>query len=240
MEMCPYCGEEVPADSAKCWKCGTELEGGAGKAAGGASDELEVPDDDDGGGEGGGGQEKIPCPHCESPVPKKAARCRECGRMVREVSTNKAAAAWRMGTWLVVGGVALAVAIVVFVVAKRRHLAQQDRPITKIEYADLEKRMQPLVTANKERKRELWTRDFEGKFVKWSGTVVKVDADAGHLTISHTKGGQRADVDVEMREDARDDLKDLKENTPVGYSARLVDFGKDGLAFTLSDGLLEK
>lgn len=244
MEMCPYCGEEVPADSPKCWKCGTELEAGSGKGAQGAggSDELEVPDDEDGGdGEGGGGQEKIPCPHCESPVPKKAQRCRECGRMLREVKTNKAAAAWRLGTWLIVGGVGIAIAIGVVVASKKRRLASQDRPIAKIEYADLEKRIQPLSTVQKDRKRELWTRDFEGKFVKWSGTVTEVNTETGHVKVSLTKATpNKADVDVEFREDGRDDLKDLNPNQPIGYSARLADFGKDGVAFTLTDGLIEK
>ena len=239
MEMCPYCGEEVPADSAKCWKCGTELAaGGSEKSGGAASEELAVPEDEDEG--GGGAKEMIPCPHCESPVSKKATRCRECGRAVREVTANHAATAWRMGTWLIVAGVGLAAAISVGVYSRRRHYAAQVRTITKIEYADLERRLQPLVAGSTERKREVWQRDIEGKFVKWTGTVVTADPDTGHVTVSQTKGGTKADVDVELREDGRDDLRDLKPNQPIGYSARLVDFGKDGMAFTLNEGLLEK
>src|SRR5581483_6380364 len=135
MEMCPYCGEEVPADSAKCWKCGTELEGGSGKAPGGG-DDLEVPEEDPDDAGGGGAPKKsnkmIPCPHCESPVPEKATRCKECGRPVREIATNTGAA-WRFGTWLVVLGIGIAVAITVVVVAVKKHRAGQVRTILPVQ-----------------------------------------------------------------------------------------------------------
>jgi hypothetical protein len=240
MEMCPYCGEEVPADSAKCWKCGTELSEGAssGKAPG---EDLEVPEEDPD--EDGGAPKKskkmIPCPHCESPVPETAARCKECGRPVRELQTNTGAA-WRFGTWLVVLGIGIAVAITVVVVAVKKHRAGQVRSILAVQYAELEARIKPLTTGQNERKHEVWQRDFQDKFVKWSGVVVQVHKDTGHVDVVHTKGGKKAEVDVEIRDDARAELEDLKPDDPIVYSARLVEFGKDGFAFTLGDGLIEK
>jgi hypothetical protein len=240
MEMCPYCGEEVPADTAKCWKCGTELSEGSGKAPG---DDLEVPEEepDDAGAAPKKSRKMIPCPHCESPVPANAVRCKECGRPVREGKGSQAGAAWRMGTWLVVVGFGVAVAIAVVVVAYKRRHEGKPRPLIPIAYAELERRMTPLQPSTQgERRRELWTRDFEGKFVKWSGVVIQVHEDTGHVDVAHTKGSKKAEADVELRDDARADLGDLKPDQPIVYSARLVEFGKDGFAFTLSEGLIEK
>src|SRR5437588_11765093 len=102
MEMCPYCGEEVPDDSSRCWKCGTEISESAAKPAG---DDLEVPDDDDDddGSESGEPRiEVVECPHCGSTQPKKATRCRECGRMLKAVKTVPGVALWKYGTWAAV------------------------------------------------------------------------------------------------------------------------------------------
>jgi hypothetical protein len=242
MEMCPYCGEEVPADSAKCWKCGTEL-GGEGSTKPGSSDELEVPEDEDEAGETAGGErraEMIPCPHCESPVSKKAVRCRACGRNVRAVKQSHAAAAWRWGTWLLVLGVAVAAVAAVATLSLKRQRASQVRTISGYKFEELEKKLQPLVPTSSERKREIWARDFEGKWVKWSGVVVTVDADTGHVTVAHTKGSKKADGEIEFRDDAREELRALNPDQPIVYSARLADFGKDGMAFSLSEGLIEK
>jgi hypothetical protein len=104
----------------------------------------------------------------------------------------------------------------------------------------MKRQLNPLAPGQGERKRELWTRDFEGKFVKWEGTLLTVDADSGRVTIAHTKGGKTADVQVDFRDDRKDDLRGLIVDQKIVYSARLVDFGKDGYAFTLSDGLVEQ
>src|SRR5581483_2190528 len=116
--MCPYCGEEVPQDSSKCWKCGTELsESGAARPDG---DELEVPDDEDDD-DGSGKVELIECPFCGSPAPKKASRCKECGRTIQQVKTNAAAAAlWKWGVWAVVLIVAVSTVTAVVIYSQKR------------------------------------------------------------------------------------------------------------------------
>jgi hypothetical protein len=232
--MCPYCGEEVPADSGRCWKCGTELTEGA-KAEG---DELEVPDEDeDEGGAPSPGNQLIDCPHCGAQVAKKMRRCKECGRALQEVKTNKGAVAWRYGVWILVVGVGIAVAgTVVGVSLGRKHAAERSK-ILNITFGDAVSKLQPGKKMNEERRTEVWTKEFQNKFVKWKdGTVTSVDPDRRHVTFSHSTKG-KADVVVTFDSDV-----DLSEGDKKEYSARLVEFGKDkdSVPFTLDEGQLEK
>src|SRR5271170_5790358 len=164
--MCPYCGEEVPQDSSKCWKCGTELSEGGARAEGG---ELEVPDDEEDE-EGAAPASVIECPFCGSAVSKKWLRCRECGRTLQKVKTNATAVAlWKWGAWASVLVVALSTATVVYMNSRKRAI-QDDRLHNQIPatYEGLMQRLQPLNKGyREERRREIWEKDFEKKVVNW-------------------------------------------------------------------------
>src|SRR4051812_39035041 len=120
--MCPYCGEEVPQDTSKCWKCGTELSGtGAAPAEG---DDLEVPDDDEE--DDGKPVALVECPFCGEPVNKKALRCRECGRALQKVKSSAATLAlWKWGVWAVVLVVAVSSITAVVIYSQKRSMMQE-------------------------------------------------------------------------------------------------------------------
>src|SRR5690606_35744836 len=101
MEMCPYCGEDVPDDSSACWKCGTEIQRGEGGAA-----EVEQRNQ-----EGRGGP-KVECPHCHAQISARALRCNECGRVLQRANTR---ANWVPAAWGAFGFVLLASVVGVIV-----------------------------------------------------------------------------------------------------------------------------
>ena len=265
MEMCPYCGEEVAANVAKCWKCGTELsEGGA--SGGSESDELEVPDDDDAGSkgksprgakgrkgkdddesedaddEGDDGEGKpgpvVDCPFCKAPTPKKSKRCKECGRVVNEVVVGPGASLWKYGVLGLVVVLGLGGAYGVYSVSmKRRRSELRARNSLNVRFEDLLAKMQPFVKVTEKRK-EVWTKDFDKKYVKWTGMVTETP-DGNRVKLSHTKETAKPDCLVEFS-DEDEGARGLQVGATVVYSARLTEFGKDGFAFTLDDAKVEK
>jgi hypothetical protein len=240
--MCPYCGEEVPQDSSKCWKCGTELsEGAAGK---GDAEDLDVPDEDEDEDGTAKASQIVDCPFCGSPVPKKAMRCRECGRTLQKVKVNTTAVAlWKWGAWAAVLTVAVSTTTIVLLSSKKRATGE-DRihNLIPASYETLNNRIQPLNKGfNPERRQEVWERDFLKKFVHWSEGEVE-EIDGAVVKISHTKGSKTPDVIVTFVSD--EEVRGLNLGEKIEYSARLVEFGgKDGkseYSFTLEDGKLEK
>lgn len=236
MEMCPYCGEEVPQDSSKCWKCGTELAEGAAKSEG---DDLEVPDDDD----EDGATAVIECPFCGSPAPKKALRCKECGRTIQKVKTGaQAALLWKWGVWAVVLIVGLSSLTAVILYARHRSASEERaRNTIGASYDDLVKRLQPRVKGFKEeRRREVWEKDMKGRFVHWTDGFVCETPVGNVVRIRQAAKGGEADVEVTFGQDQG--LSDLKPDEKIEYSARLVDYGRDPNepAFKLDEGTLDK
>jgi hypothetical protein len=235
--MCPYCGEEVPQDSSKCWKCGTELSEGASRAEG---EELEVPDDDDDE-DAPKGQVVVECPFCGTPVPKKSLRCRECGRMVQRLKSNAAQAAlWKWGVWAAVIVVAIGGAVGVVLYAQKRSLAAERA--SRMINADFDRLVQRIQPTNKgfkeERRREVWEKEFERRFVHWNdGVVVWFDAEAHTVKIARQKDG-KPDLLVTFMKD--EDLSHLQLNEKIEYSARLIGYGQDDFAFVLTDGMLDR
>jgi hypothetical protein len=253
--MCPYCGEEVPDDSSRCWKCGTELTEGGAPAPTDDEEELEVPADDD-----GEPTEKkvelVNCPFCDSPMPKSALRCRECGRTVRSPEAARGAVAWRLGPWLIFAAVAvIAIAVIATVVTKKmREKEKQHDPPIQIKFVDLDTRITPLrkLSATIDEKRQaIWNDDFKGKFVKWPGQWI----------LKATKIGEEWEVELSEKEpktlgktdkpsavvtflpatnedEAGRLTRTLKTGERITYTARLVDFGGRA-AFTLDNGTLE-
>ncbi len=236
--MCPYCGEEVPDDSARCWKCGTEL-GDGGAPARGEDDELEVPDED------GGGEKKVElvaCPFCDSPMPKSALRCKECGRTVRDPETPRGAVAWKLGPWVAFAAVALvALAIVGIVIRSRLQSREIKGERIAIDFRDLEKRVPPGAS-NAQRRQQVWEEHYEGKIVSWTHWVLKVQKnDQGQLEAwfladevdAKTAKDKKPATIVTFADD--DDIKDLKPAEKFPYTARLVGLGGRA-TFTLESG----
>ncbi len=239
MEMCPYCGEEVPQDSSKCWKCGTELSHDS-SAAKGDGEELEVPDDDEE--EPGKPVQLVECPFCGEPVNKKSIRCRECGRALQKVKSNTAAAAlWKWGVWAVVLIVAVSsITAVVIYSQKRALMAERQAKSIAISFDGLNEKVQPLRKAFKEeRRQEIWAKEFEKKFVSWEGFLVEFDPTTLKGKIAQAKGNKdKPDVIVTFLKDER--LTGLSVGEKIEYSARLVAYNEDGFAFALGDGMLKK
>lgn len=222
MEMCPYCGEDVPDDSSACWKCGTEIqrgEAGAGEIQQRNQEARSGP--------------KVECPHCQAQIPARALRCNECGRAVQR---SGARANWVPAAWGAFGLVLLAsvVGVVVSFVKAHKPPVEPGRlePI-KIQVHELE-RIYLKGSANEQRRRDLWRTEHEGRFVEWEGVIVDIDPAARIIGLAENGLDGRASVVVEFK--SGQDLSGLKKEKSIRYSARLDDF-QDG-RFRLSLGEL--
>ncbi len=224
MEMCPYCGEDVPDDSSACWKCGTEIQRGEGAAG-----ELQQRNVE---GKTGGGP-KVECPHCHVQIPARALRCNECGRVVQRTSAR---ANWAPAAWGAFGLILLASVVGVVVSFVKAHKPApdpgRDKPIT-LQLHELE-RIYLKGAANEQRRRELWKAEHEGRFVAWEGVIVEIDRDARRIGLAENGLEGRSAAIVEFK--SGQDLSGLKEEKSIRYSARLDDF-RDG-RFHLSLGEL--
>lgn len=256
--MCPYCGEEVPDDSSRCWKCGTELSEGGSPAASDDDEELDVPADDDDAEptEKKKSVELVNCPFCDSPMPKSALRCRECGRTVRSPEAARGAVAWRLGPWLVFAAVAIVAVGVIATVLQRkmREKENQREPVIEIKYGDLEAKLSPLKkfsAANEEKRAGVWTNDFKGKYVHhWHQYVLKAtkNGDEWEVELSDketkamAKGEKPSSIvtfsPAQNEDEAQKLTRSLKVGESITYTARLVDFGGRA-AFTLDNAALE-
>lgn len=226
MEMCPYCGEDVPDDSTACWKCGTEIQRGAAAAGGDPGEQIQQRNV-----EGKTGP-KVECPFCQALVSPRAMRCNECGKPLHK---SGARANWVPAAWAAFGIVLLAsVAAVVVSFVKAHRTAPdpgRDAPVSR-DFQDLE-RIYLKVGGNETRRREIWRAEHEGKYVEWEGVIVRLDAEQRIVQLAPT-GADKAQAIVEMKDDQ--DLSELKADKMIRYSARLDDF-RDG-QFLLSMGVL--
>lgn len=221
--MCPYCGEEVPADSGTCWKCGTEIAGG------GAGEEIEQR----GHKEGKGGP-KAECPFCQALISTRALRCNECGRVVREGTRSRN---WVPAAWAAFGFVLLATIgglVYSFVIHhKEAPDPGRDTPINR-SYGDLE-RIYLKDGGTEARRRQIWKDEHEKKFVRWDMIVIRVSPEERKVELAEDGRKGVAQVVVEMKDDQ--DLSGLKKDKAIRYSARLVDY-RDG-QLVLDLGVLE-
>lgn len=224
MEMCPYCGEDVPDDSSACWKCGTEIQRGEGGAA-----DVEQRNPEARGGP------KVECPHCHAQISARALRCNECGRVLQRGNVR---ANWAPAAWGAFGFVLLASVVGVVVAFVRAHEPPpdpgRDTPIA-IPLHELE-RIYLKGSANEQRRRELWKAEHAGRFVVWEGVIVDIDPASRTIGLAENGLASRASVVVEFKADQ--DLSGLKEEKSIRYSARLDDF-RDG-RFYLSLGELSE
>ncbi|MCW8141600.1 MAG: zinc ribbon domain-containing protein [Planctomycetota bacterium] len=227
MNMCPYCGEDVPDDSSACWKCGTEIQRGEGGGGGGETIEQRNVE-----GKTGGGP-KVECPFCQAQIPARAMRCNECGRPVQRVNVR---ANWMPAAWGVFGLVLVGTLIGVIVSFVRAHQPApdpgRDTPIT-IKPHELG-RIYLRSGGPEQRRREIWESEHKGKFVAWEGVIVDIDPSARIMGLADDGLGGRATAVVQFK--PGQDLSGLKVEKTIRYSARLEDF-RDG-QFHLSLGVL--
>lgn len=242
MEMCPYCGEDVPGDSTRCWKCGTELSASdsasaaAGPDGAPAIEERQVE---------GKGKKKptVPCPHCEAPVSIYALRCNECGRSIGRPGRR---INWGKASWIAfaVVSVGLLVGVTYSYIASRvepEDLARRSRrsePIT-LSWIELERiYFKSVDKAHEERRRERWDKEFKGEFIHWQGIIVNVDESLGMLELTDGVVGTSDKPQVRLALKHLQEVRErgLKRGMSLAYSARLANFDPKNRMVEVEDG----
>jgi ribosomal protein L40E len=221
MEMCPYCGEEVPEDAVKCWKCDAVLQ----EAADGA---LEAE------GQAATGPTLEPCPHCEAPQPPGAHRCRECGRIINERQAASSQARWILGSWAVFAAVGLVVlAVLAAAIMSRRPV--EKRVYKSIVYRSLAERYSPeRLVSTKSKAADRWEREYRGRHVRWRGVVERVTGRVALVRMGEGKASHL--VQVEFEEQEGQELGALAPNQAVSYDARLIRYNDGEHRFVLDRG----
>ena len=231
MEMCPYCGEDLPVDSQRCWKCGTELSGAEGGADG-----LDLRRKPSG--------PPAECPFCQADVSPNALRCNDCGRPLRQVKSRANYVPAVYGVFgLVV--VAVLVGLLYSFLANRRPPVDPGRenPIDAT-YAQLARIY--LTHAQPERKRQQWEEHHQGKFVRWTSQadegpviILRVDEEAGTLALGNTDKDDptRPKAILELLDPTVISTRGLKAQHGIAYSARLDRY--DGQTIYLTAGVLD-
>lgn len=248
--MCPYCGEDVPADSARCWKCGTELSsssaGGEASPEGGEEGAAGIEQRQVDGKGGGKKKPTVPCPHCEAPVSIYALRCNECGRSIGRPGRR---INWGKASWIafaVIGVGTLAGLLYAFVMSRSEYVDMARRSSRNDTLGDtwLEFEKVFLRKAGKEheaRRRETWERDYLGNFVGWQGVITELKAESGELWLHETGTGEPGKPHVHLHLKRASDVKarDLKLGKSVAYTARLFDYHPEAKLLELDDGVIK-
>jgi hypothetical protein len=226
MQMCPYCGEDVPDDSSACWKCGTEIAKGEGGAAG--ADHIEQRNVE---GKGSGGP-KIECPFCQAMVSARSLRCNECGKVLQRGSGRANWVPWAWGSFGLVLLASVVGVILSFVKAHKPAVDPgRDSPVGQ-NFRELE-RIYLKGASNEQRRRDLWSAEHQGKFVEWEGVIVDVDPTARIISLAEDGLGSRSQMVVEFKDGQ--DLSGLKEEKSIRYSARLEDFREGQFHLSLGE-----
>lgn len=249
MEMCPYCGEDVPANTAKCWKCGTELsertpgaepeapEGADGISLRGPAAEREE--------EAKKKKKKQPmrqCPFCETLVPLHSLRCNRCGQKLKEAPRE---VGWQKSVWIAFAVVAVAVgAWLLYGYASSRVVARvdkgRDQPI-KVTYSNLARIFLTSRGSGLDQREASWRQEHEGKYIEWSGIVTRVvDADEGIIEAaeSATATFDEPEVRLSFKDPDLVAERGLKQGKLIKYSARLVSYLPEEGLFVLDNALL--
>lgn len=233
MSMCPYCGEDVPAGSGSCWKCGLELDGDTDTAAsGGEGAEIETR----------GRASTRPqrdCPHCGESVSARAIRCNACGeRLTSGGGRNWVAAAWA-AFGIVVLGTIIGLLYNFFANFEPPPDKGRDTPV-KISRAQLEAfyKSEGSGSAGKKKKRGLWKDRHEGRFVVWTSYIHDISGDDLSLKLGDSSRG-RHEVVLHLKNPDEIETRGLKVGKSIKYSARLVDYDEQGV-FTVDKGVVEE
>ncbi|MGE0707794.1 MAG: zinc ribbon domain-containing protein [Planctomycetota bacterium] len=230
--MCPYCGEDVPAGSKTCWKCGFELDGETDPAAAAANGE--VPEIEE--------RKKAPrrpqreCPKCGKSIALQAIRCNHCG-----VQLSKGRRNWVPLVWGAFGIVILATVVGLLY----RFFSTQPVPKdpgretpVQVTRAQLAKIYKADSDAGKRKKDEIWDERHKGKFVRWNGYVLEVTPENTlSLGDNPTADRKHPHVTLTLKDPAQIDARGLKQGKSILYSARL-DRYEDG-TFFLDLGVIE-
>lgn len=241
--MCPYCGEDVPADTTRCWKCGTEIspsEGG-GEDPGGI-EERPTPE--------GKTKKKPtqPCPHCEAPVSIYALRCNECGRSIGRPGRR---INWAKASWVAFGvvSVGLLVGLVyAFITSRpenedRGRFSRRGDPIV-VSWIELERiYFRPTDKAHEERRAERWRNEYKGEFVHWQGVIVRADEATGVLELTDGEANRNPDepqVRLTLKDPGLVKARGLKRGTSLAYSARLQTYLSEEKMVELDDGTIRE
>ncbi len=222
MEVCPYCGEEVPEDSSSCWKCGTELSGGGGDGAPTIEQRGKSRD-----------RPVAACPHCNADNVVGALRCNECGRAL---TAGAQAARWPAAMWTSLGLVTVVTLVALVVAFARGRPAAadpgRDQPLG-YAYRDLE-RIYLKGGGSAARRAALWDAEHRGRFVEWEGVVLGTEPLDRCVLLAESGMATAPQVVLELKDAAS--LPGLKKDKQIRYSARL-DEVRDG-RFYLSLGVV--
>lgn len=219
MELCPYCGEDVPPESGQCWKCGGDLT---------AADRPRAP-------EPGGAplQEHPSCPWCEAPVEPTATRCGTCGRTFQAIQPG-------------VGGVvaafvavacALAGVIAYVLLTRPAPAPEAERPALQVQYDQLERIYRDTADDDPEAAR-VWAERHAGRVVEWTAPahIVAIPAP-GVLALDLTPDGDPEAPAVLLT------LRDPAQSAGLTVSGRATPYTgrldhRTGRTFHLVDGRL--
>lgn len=229
--MCPYCGEDVPAGSKSCWKCGFELgEDSDTTPPGEGAPEIEqrrkAPP-----------RPQQPCPSCGKAVSVGAIRCNHCGAQLIKGSRN-----WVPLVWTAFGLVLLATVAGLLYNFFASHEAPPDpgrsHPIDVLR-PQLAKIYQADHQQGRAKKQALWKERHRGKFVRWTGYLLEIGAN-DELILGDSPSADRKNphVVVVLKDSNQIEARGLKRGKSILYSARLDRF--EGGTFYLDLGVLEE
>lgn len=233
MSMCPYCGEDVPAGSDNCWKCGLELDGDTDPVAGSEGAEIETR----------GRTSPRPqrdCPHCGESVATRAIRCNKCGeRLTSGGRRNWIAAAWAAFGLIVLGTI---VGLLYNFFANFEPPPDKGRntpvSISRAQLRQFYKSESNTGSAGVKKKRGLWQDRHEGRFVVWTSYIHDVAVDGLSVSLGDSSRGE-PDLVVFLKNPDQIESRGLKVGKSIKYSARLVDYDAQGV-FTLDKGVVEE
>jgi hypothetical protein len=227
--MCPYCGEDVPAGSNNCWKCGLELDGDTDGATASEGPEIETR-------ARGATRPQRDCPHCGEGVSARAIRCNACGeRLTSGGGRNWIAAAW-MAFGLIVIGTIVGLLYNYFANFEAPPDPGRLTPV-KISRAQLLQFYKADSSGGEKRKRSHWKERHEKRFIIWSSYVHSIEDDLS-LSLGDSSRG-KADVRLILKDLDQIDTRGLKAGKSIKYSARLVDYDAQGV-FSLDLGVVEE
>jgi len=215
MGMCPYCAEDVPAESKSCWKCGTELSG-EGETSFSAATEPAIE------------QRKKPkdrpvgeCPHCGAIVGVKSLRCNDCGRAVRTTDKRN----WVPAIWTAFGLVlfALVAGLIYGYVDSLKAPPDPGRSTPEpVGYDQLLRMYRADSAKARTKKLELWEQHHKGKFVRWEMTLLAIRED-GSVALGTTEDVSAATPHavLELKDTEAVKSKGLMKGKMYLYSASL-------------------
>ena len=230
MEMCPYCGEEVPDESVKCWKCGAILQEVDEETAEAMAEEAEAK---------AMGPKLVPCPHCESPQAPGTHRCKECGRVIAEWEEGESDDKWKYGSWIAFGGIGALIFLILVIAVATSEVSEKRNYLKKGSWSSVSRRYSAAyMKQNKTKAEKTWESEDEGRYVRWSGLVVSIDGDEVEFAMSpKARKAKKAEVKVSFSSKADDFVGSLAKGKVVGYDAKLVAHNEDGYLFILERGM---